>query len=45
MEIFKIESGVLFEDTNDYYPFANQSYDGAFIELDESKFEKVKNAM
>ena len=43
VEIFKIEAGSLFEDTNDYDPYANQSYDGNFVKLDDSKFEKVKN--
>lgn len=48
VEIFRIEShlGRLTEDVNDYYPHADQFYDGHFtIELPANKYDLVKDLM
>jgi len=43
IEIFKIQHESLYEDTNDYYPFADNCYHGEYIMLEEEKFAKVKD--
>lgn len=43
IEIFKLTKSNLYEDTNDHYPSSNKSYQGEFIKLDESRFNKLKD--
>ncbi len=43
IEIFKIENGKLYEDTNDIYPRYDEAYEGEYILLDAAKYELVKN--
>lgn len=43
IEIFKITKSDLYEDTNDFYPSSIKNYDGDFVRLDESQFNKLKN--
>ena len=41
IEIFKIEGGVLFEDTNDTYPSSDDFYQADFTTLPNEVFEAV----
>jgi hypothetical protein len=43
VEIYKIESDGLFEDTLDMYPLFNEAYAGQFQKLSNDKFEAVKD--
>lgn len=43
IEIFKLTSTALFEDTNDKYPDQSKPYEGVFHQLDQALFEKVKD--
>lgn len=43
IEIFKITSSSLYEDTNDFYPSSEERYNANFKILDQSKFDKIKN--
>jgi hypothetical protein len=43
IEIFKLTSTTLYEDTNDKYPSLSQPYEGTFQQLDQALFEKVKD--
>ena len=43
IEIFKLTTTALYEDTNDKYPNQSKPYEGAFQQLDQSLFEKVKD--
>lgn len=43
VEIFKLTSRALYEDTNDNYPNQRTPYEGNFQKLDQSLFEKVKD--
>ncbi|MEP4095596.1 hypothetical protein [Reichenbachiella sp.] len=43
IEIFKVTNDALFEDTNDFYPNSDNVYDAEFAQLDQSKFNKLKN--
>jgi hypothetical protein len=40
IEMFKIENGKVYEDTEDNYPY-NQLYSGTYVELDASAYNKV----
>jgi len=42
IEIFKIENGVLYEDTADIYP-TTQLYEGKFVQLPQAKYDMVKD--
>lgn len=42
IEIFKIENGVLYEDTADVYPIP-QLYEGKFVQLPQAKYDMVKD--
>lgn len=42
IEIFKITPDALLEDTNDFYPNPQEVYDGDFVQLNRSKFNKLK---
>lgn len=41
VEIFKLENGKLFEDSNDTYPGSNDFYDADFSELSSDLFDQV----
>ena len=45
IEIFKIEDGKLFEDTNDHYPTQSDFYKGDFVELSADKYAQVSDLM
>jgi len=43
VEIFKIEDGILYEDTTDRYPFGNAPYNGIYIGRSSSDYNLVKD--
>ncbi|ALI98221.1 hypothetical protein [Rufibacter tibetensis] len=43
IEIFKIQDGQLYEDTNDRYPSSNKPYEANFVLKSLDLFEKVKD--
>lgn len=43
IEIFKLANEKLYEDTNDRYPGSSDFYNGDFIELHDSLFQKVRD--
>jgi hypothetical protein len=43
VEIFKLEQGKLFEDTEDKYPNKNAFYDGNYVQLSQQKFNDTKD--
>ncbi|RMG88563.1 MAG: hypothetical protein D6714_00495 [Bacteroidetes bacterium] len=43
IEIFKIENGVLYEDTKDNYPSFSDPYVGEYVALDDAKYQQVKD--
>jgi len=45
IEIFKIEDGKLYEDTNDNYPNSEKFYIANFIELPDEKYLEVNDLM
>jgi len=45
IEIFKLGSDNLYEDTKDQYPNANSFYDGSYVKLSDEKFNMTKDLM
>ncbi|SMD33055.1 hypothetical protein SAMN04488029_1419 [Reichenbachiella faecimaris] len=43
IEIFKLTNTSLLEDTNDFYPSSQEAYDGAYVSVEQSKFNKLKD--
>ena len=43
VEIFKIENGVLYEDQKDNYPSFSDPYVGEYVQVDDSKYQMVKD--
>ena len=45
VEIFRLETNRLLEDTNDFYPSHTDYYEGNYTELSKSKFNLVKDLL
>lgn len=43
IEIYKIQDGKLYEDTNDNYPYNTSSYSGDWVQLSDAKYQAVKD--
>ena len=45
IEIFKLDSEHLFEDSTDVYPSGQQPYNGVFTQLPDEKYQEVKDLL
>lgn len=43
IEIFKLQDGKLWEDTNDTYPGSTGFYSAAYVQLPDAKYQQVKD--